>query len=70
MIANIGSTDRMVRIALGVVLILMALFSGFALFDAALWKYGAIVVGVVLIATAALRFCGLYTLFGIKTCKA
>jgi hypothetical protein len=66
---NVGSTDRVVRVLIGVVLIMAALFSGFALFDGAVWKYGAVAVGGVLIVTAAMRFCGLYTLFGIKTCR-
>ena len=69
MIVNIGTTDRILRIVIGAALILVALFGGFALFDANLWKYGAVAVGVVLIATATLRFCGLYTLLGIKTCR-
>lgn len=69
MIANIGTTDRVLRGALGALLILAALFSGMGMFDAPVWKYGAVVVGLVLIATAAMRFCALYTLFGIKTCR-
>jgi hypothetical protein len=68
--ANVGSIDRAIRVALGVVLIAVALFSGLGLFDAVVWKYGAVAVGVVLIATAAIRFCALYTLLGIRTCQA
>ncbi len=69
MIANMGTVDRALRLAVGVALIAVALFSGAALFDAGLWKYGAVVVGVVMIGTSALRFCPLYTLLGIRTCR-
>ena len=69
MIANVGSVDRALRLAAGVVLIAVALFSGAGIFDAAVWKYGAVVVGTVMIATAALRFCPLYGLLGLRTCS-
>ncbi len=62
--ANVGSTDRTVRIVLGIVLV--ALF--FVL--AAPWKYVALVAGIIAIITGVTRFCGLYRLLGINTCKA
>ena len=61
--ANVGATDRLIRIVLGIVLV--ALF--FVL--AAPWKYVALVVGIVAIATGLMRFCGLYRVLGINTCK-
>ena len=69
MIANVGTVDRVLRLVLGGVLMALALFSGLAIFDALWWKYGAVAAGAVLIATATLRFCGIYTLFGIRTCQ-
>lgn len=36
---------------------------------AAPWKYVALVAGIVAIATGLMRFCGLYRLLGINTCK-
>ncbi|NJM84232.1 MAG: DUF2892 domain-containing protein [Tabrizicola sp.] len=69
MMVNVGTPDRALRLAAGAVLILTALFSGATLFDAALWKYGTIAVGLVMIATGALRFCPLYALLGIRTCR-
>jgi len=69
MIANMGSLDRVLRLAVGAALILLALFSGAGLFSAVAWKYGAVAVGAVMIATGALRFCPLYTLLGIRTCR-
>lgn len=62
--ANVGSTDRIIRIVLG--LVLVALF----FVVAAPWKYVALVAGLVAIATGLFRFCGLYKLLGINTCRA
>ena len=69
MIANVGSLDRAIRFVFGVVLIAIALFSSWDVFDTAALKYGAVVVGVVMLATATFRFCPLYTILGVKTCR-
>ena len=68
--SNVGPADRLLRLIAGLVLGALALFSGLPLFTEALWFWGAIVVGVVLIATSAIGFCPLYAPFGISTCKA
>lgn len=67
--ANIGTADRALRLAAGIVLILAALFSGAGLFATPAVQYGAIAVGLVMMGTAALRFCPLYTVLGIRTCR-
>jgi hypothetical protein len=67
--ANIGTPDRLVRLVLGVALLLAAVFGGVGLFDGAVVTYGAAIVGLVLVATAALRFCPLYAITGIRTCQ-
>ncbi len=69
MIANVGSMDRAFRLVLGVALISVAMFSGWTIFDGVALKYGAVAVGIVMLATAAIRFCPLYTILGIKTCR-
>ena len=69
MIANVGNLDRAIRLVLGVALIAAALLSDWAVFDAVALKYGAVVVGVVMLATATFRFCPLYTVLGVKTCR-
>lgn len=56
---NVGGIDRILRAALGLVLVALA-----ATGTIGLWGY----VGVVLLATAAFSFCPLYTLLGINTC--
>ncbi len=59
MIPNVGSTDKIVRIAVGAILILLALVGTIGW-----WGW----IGVVPIATALMGWCPAYTLFGIKTC--
>jgi hypothetical protein len=56
---NIGTTDRIVRAVIGLIVIAV----GFYLSS---W-WGAI--GLVPIITSVTGWCGLYTLFGISTCK-
>ncbi len=68
MTPNVGSADRIVRFVVGLALVLLPLLTGFAA-DAAWLRWGALVVGLVMIATAALRFCPAYTLLGIRTCR-
>ncbi|WP_293177674.1 YgaP family membrane protein [Oceanithermus sp.] len=61
---NVGKADQIVRFLLGV-LLLLAYFLG--------WVNGsagvvALIVGIVFVVTAAVRFCPLYRLFGLSTC--
>lgn len=69
MSTNVGTIDRVLRAALGIVLLYLAFFRGLPLFDGSLFKYGAAVVGVVMLATSTLKLCPLYSIFGIKTCR-
>jgi hypothetical protein len=69
MTANVGTLDRAVRLVLGAALVAAAMFSGLAVFDGAVLKYGAVVVGLVLAATAVVRICPLYSILGVRTCK-
>ena len=69
MTPNVGTIDRILRAALGVLLLYLAFFSGLPLFAAPLFQYGAAAIGVVMLATAALRICPLYSILGVKTCR-
>lgn len=64
---NVGTPDRIARIVIGAVLVLLPLVSGLALFANPLWFWAAIVVGAVLIVTAIVRFCPLYAILGLST---
>ena len=55
---NVGTTDRIIRVLVGLIVIVLGL-----VFHS--W-WGAI--GVVLLATAALGWCPLYLPFGLSTC--
>lgn len=69
MTANVGTFDRLARLALGVVLLILPFATTIALFQSGAATAVAVVAGVVLIATAGMRFCPMYRLFGIRTCK-
>lgn len=58
--ANIGTHDRSLRIAAGLILLGLSL-SGVI----GLWG----LIGIVPLATGLFRFCPLYPLLGISTCK-
>ena len=69
MTINVGVIDRILRAALGVVLLYLAFISGLSLFSAPLFKFGAAVIGVVMLATSILKMCPIYSILGLKTCK-
>ena len=63
---NVGSADRIIRAILGVILVLVyfmvpSLSAGL--------KWAALIIGVILLLTAAMSSCPLYSILGIKTCK-
>ena len=66
---NVGSADRIVRAILGLVFIFAPFMPFAASFFAAwgAWKFLVVAVGLVLVGTAAMRFCPLYAIFGLKT---
>jgi hypothetical protein len=56
---NVSTTDKIIRIILGLV------FAGLGIFISGWFFIGTIILGV----TAAIGYCGLYSLIGINTCK-
>lgn len=68
--ANVGIPDRIIRIAAGVALALVVLFSGLPLFASAVWFWIGLAVSAILIVTAVAGFCPLYTVLGVSTCRA
>lgn len=70
MTANVGTIDRALRFLVGLALIIVALATNLPLFEAATYKYAAIAVGAVLIVTAAIKFCPLYRILGLRTCAS
>ncbi|DAB34067.1 MAG TPA: hypothetical protein CFH82_07165 [Sulfurospirillum sp. UBA12182] len=58
--ANIGKMDRFVRVIVSVPFLVYGIMEGSII---------PLVVGIVILGTAVLGFCGLYTLLGVDTCK-
>jgi hypothetical protein len=58
---NVGGIDKIVRVVVGLALIAMV-FVG----PETPWGW----IGIVPLATAAMSWCPLYTLLGIRTCRA
>jgi Protein of unknown function (DUF2892) len=64
MSANVGTIDRVLRILIGVVLAVL-FFNGTV---AGTLGVVLLVVGLVLILTALVKFCPIYRIFGASTC--
>ena len=56
---NIGTTDRIARIVLGALLVILALTGTIGA-----WGW----LGLIFLGTAFLKFCPLYKIIGMKTC--
>ncbi|WP_299732663.1 DUF2892 domain-containing protein [uncultured Tateyamaria sp.] len=69
MIANLGRPDRLIRAILGLVLIVLPLLNMPAIWSSGALAYGSMGVGAILVLTALVRFCPLYRIVGISTCK-
>ncbi len=63
--ANVGTTDKIIRVIIGIILIISAFLFSMS------WTIEIIfiIVGVVALLTALSGFCLIYKLFGINTCK-
>lgn len=61
---NVGSTDRVIRIILGIALLAVWFFApGYGL------RWVPLVLGIVALGTGLLSTCPLYSLLGINTCS-
>ena len=56
---NLGGVDRIIRAGLGALVVVGALTGRLGL-----WGW----VGLILLATAGMRFCPIYRVLGLKTC--
>lgn len=57
---NVGKTDRILRVVLGVAVVVLA---------SVLKVWWLTILGAAVIFTGIVGWCGLYSLFGINTCK-
>lgn len=66
--ANVGTSDRILRIIVGGILIALPFgLPRLELWDNPFFYYGAFLVGAVLILTAVVRYCPAYNLIGANT---
>lgn len=62
---NVGSPERIIRLVLGTLFLILGIFAGFGPF----WGWVLGIVGVVLLATGLFRFCPAWWLLGFNTCR-
>lgn len=67
--ANVGTIDRGLRFILGIVLIALPFVGGMEVFASSTATAVSVIVGAVMLLTSALKFCPLYRILGIQTCK-
>ncbi|MCK4708880.1 MAG: DUF2892 domain-containing protein [Gammaproteobacteria bacterium] len=65
---NVGTTERAIRAIVGVIA-LVAAFTMLNVLAGATLGIVAVVVGVVMLGTAAIGWCPPYAIFGISTCN-
>ncbi|CAN7601307.1 YgaP family membrane protein [Devosia sp. LjRoot3] len=66
---NIGYADRILRAIIGLALTVGTFLHSMPLAGAPVLQAIVFTVGLVLLLTAAVRFCPLYRLIGVSTCK-
>lgn len=69
MITNVGTIDRVFRLVLGIILLAAPFVTGLTMFESGAATIVSVVLGIVMVVTSALKFCPLYRIFGIRTCK-
>jgi hypothetical protein len=69
MTVNVGRFDRIIRLIVGLALIAAPFLTGMPLFQGTVGTTLAFGVGLILVGTSALKFCPLYRILGIQTCK-
>jgi len=63
--ANVGTADKIFRVIIGIVLIVLS----FVVAMSTALKIILLVLGIIMLLTALFGFCCLYVPFGISTCK-
>lgn len=65
--SNVGAIDRGLRLVVGLGLVLLPFVSGWAIWSEMVWTVLSVVVGLVLIGTAAFSFCPIYAALGLSS---
>lgn len=67
MTANVGTTDRVIRAVLGLVLLVLPFVNVWSGFENVYLTYSSVIVGIILLATAIAGTCPLYSVLGLST---
>jgi len=70
MTANVGTLDRILRLVFGLLLVIAPFATQIAVFQGQVATIMSVVVGAVLVLTALVRVCPLYSLLGMRTCSS
>lgn len=60
---NVGNLDRILRVVIGLVLVALAYLGHLGVY-----AWAGYLGGAIMLLTAAVGLCGLYSLFGVSTC--
>ncbi|WP_296373073.1 DUF2892 domain-containing protein, partial [Yoonia sp.] len=69
MTVNVGSSDRLIRLIVGLAMIVAPLINFMGLGTSTFGAYALMIIGAVLVLTSLFKFCPLYRILGISTCK-
>lgn len=69
MTQNVGRLDSLIRFLLGLVLVMAPLANIPPIWSGAVVSFGSMIIGVVLLVTSFIKFCPLYRVLGLSTCK-
>jgi len=70
MSVNVGTLDRVLRFVVGLVLVIAPFTTNMALLQGTTAATISVIIGAVLVLTAAFRVCPLYSLLGMRTCRS
>jgi len=69
MTSNVGTIDRGLRFILGLILLAAPFVSGMTLFNSSTVTIISVIAGLVMVGTSAMKFCPMYRILGVQTCK-
>jgi len=69
MSANMGNIDRVIRLLIGIAAIALVLAGPLASGGWGWERIALAIVGVIMVLTSTVKFCPLYRVVGLRTCK-
>ncbi|VAV91865.1 hypothetical protein MNBD_ALPHA04-2082 [hydrothermal vent metagenome] len=69
MSANVGTIDRVIRFIIGITALTLVFVGPFAVAGWGWERIALAIVGGIMILTSAIKFCPLYSIFGLRTCN-